>query len=201
MRLVRVAVPVPLPGHEHLVYSIPEDELITPGLRVLVPMRARQVWGTVLGAEPARAEAPAYRIRAISGIPEPRLVLSEEILALARWVAGYYAATLGEVLHAAAPALTGLKRRASRTAPAAEDQGWHAAPPPERAALNVDQSAALAAIEAGIASRAFAPFLLYGVTGSGKTAVYLHAARAAIATGGQALILVPEIALSPQALD
>jgi primosomal protein N' (replication factor Y) len=200
MRLVRVAVPVPLPDQEHLVYSIPDDEPVTPGLRVLVPMRARQVWGTVLGAEPSRAEAPGYKVRAISGIPEPRLVLSEEIISLARWVAGYYAATLGEVLHAAAPALTGLKRRASRAA-ALEDEGWHAAPPPERAALNEDQAAALAAIETGIASRAFAPFLLYGVTGSGKTAVYLHAAKSAIAGGGQALILVPEIALSPQALD
>jgi primosomal protein N' (replication factor Y) len=200
MPLVRVAVPVPLPGHEHLVYSIPDEEPVTPGLRVLVPMRARQVWGTVLGAEPARAEAPTYKIRSISGIPEPRLVLSEEILSLARWVADYYAATLGEVLHAAAPALTGLKRRASRAAPL-EEEGWHAAPPPERAALNEDQSRALTDIETGIASRAFAPFLLYGVTGSGKTAVYLHAARSAIATGGQALILVPEIALSPQALD
>ena len=179
---------------------MPDDEPVTPGLRVLVPMRARQVWGTVLGAEPVRAEAPGYKVRAISGIPEPRLVLSEEIVSLARWVAGYYAATLGEVLHAAAPALTGLKRRASRAA-AIEIEGWHAAPPPERAALNADQAAALAAIEAGIASRAFAPFLLFGVTGSGKTAVYLHAARAAIAGGGQALILVPEIALSPQALD
>ena len=200
MRLVRVAVPVPLPDHEHLVYSIPDDEPVTPGLRVLVPMRARQVWGTVLGAEPARAEAPGYKIRAISGIPEPRLVLSEEILSLARWVAGYYAATLGEVLHAAAPALTGLKRRASRAAPL-EEEGWHASPPPERAALNEDQTTALTAIESGIASRAFAPFLLYGVTGSGKTAVYLHAAKSTIAAGGQALILVPEIALSPQALD
>ena len=68
-------------------------------------MRARQVWGTVLGAEPARGEPPPYKVRSISGIPEPRLVLSEEILSLARWVADYYAATLGEVLHAAAPSL------------------------------------------------------------------------------------------------
>ena len=200
MRLVRVAIPFPLQGHEHLVYGFPDDEPITPGLRVLVPMRARQVWGTVLGPEPVRAEPPGYKVRAISGIPEPRLVLSEEILSLARWVADYYAATLGEVLHAAAPSPTGLRRRAPRAAPL-EEEGWHAAPPPERVALNHQQAAALAAIEEGIASRAFAPFLLHGVTGSGKTAVYLHAARAAIATGGQALILVPEIALSPQALD
>jgi primosomal protein N' (replication factor Y) len=200
MPLVRVAVPIPLPGHDHLVYSIPDDEPVTAGLRVLVPMRARKIWGTILGPEPARAEPPPYKIRSIAGIPEPRLILSAEILSLARWVADYYAASLGEVLHAAAPSPTGLTRRAPRAA-ALEDEGWHAAAPPERPALNDEQRDALVAIEAGIASRKFAPFLLHGVTGSGKTAVYLHAARAAIAAGGQALILVPEIALSPQALD
>jgi len=200
MPLVRVAVPVPIAGHDHLVYALPDGEDVVPGLRVLVPVRARKIWGTVLGAEMAAAGPPAYRIRPIAGIPEPRLTVSAEILSLARWVADYYVAPLGEVLHAAAPAPTGLRRRAPRAA-LLEEAGWHAALPPIRAALNAEQRRALTAIEAGIESGAFAPFLLHGVTGSGKTAVYLHAARSAIAAGGQALILVPEIALSPQALD
>jgi primosomal protein N' (replication factor Y) len=200
MPLVRVAVPVPISGHEHLVYALPDDEEVVPGLRVLVPVRARKVWGTVLGPEPHAAGAPAYRVRPIAGIPEPRLILSGEILSLARWVADYYAASLGEVLHAAAPSPTGLRRRAPRAADL-EEEGWHAAVPPARDALNDDQRRALEAIEDGVDSAAFAPCLLHGVTGSGKTAVYLHAARRAVAAGGQALILVPEIALSPQALD
>jgi primosomal protein N' (replication factor Y) len=218
MPLVRVAVPIPLPRDESLVYEYPEDEEPLTGLRVVVPVGSRRVWGTILGIEPKR---PDFRVRPIAGIPEPRLILTTELLDLCRWVAEYYAVTLGEVLQAAAPPPTALRRRETTAADAAAAAayGWQATEPPRRDRLNESQLEALLALEASLdaggslpptpgapgadagTGPALRPFLLHGLTGSGKTAVYLHAAMEAIRRGGQALILVPEIALSPQTLD
>jgi primosomal protein N' (replication factor Y) (superfamily II helicase) len=67
--------------------------------------------------------------------------------------------------------------------------------PPFR--LRPDQESAVAAVVEAISSRRFAPILLRGMTGSGKTEVYLRAAAAALAQGRSAILLVPEIALVP----
>ncbi|MBS2027564.1 MAG: primosomal protein N' [Deltaproteobacteria bacterium] len=64
--------------------------------------------------------------------------------------------------------------------------------------LSNDQARALAALEKSLESGGFAPFLLHGVTGSGKTEVYLRAIAKTRALGKRALCLVPEIGLTPQ---
>lgn len=73
-------------------------------------------------------------------------------------------------------------------------------PQPPAADGPVPNPEQLAAIEAVTGAGGFMPFLLEGVTGSGKTEVYLHAIATCLARGRQALVLVPEIGLTPQTL-
>jgi primosomal protein N' (replication factor Y) len=68
----------------------------------------------------------------------------------------------------------------------------------EPPALTDDQRSALSGLLAGLQARRFTGALLHGITGSGKTEVYLHLIAAAREQGGGAIVLVPEIALTPQ---
>jgi primosomal protein N' (replication factor Y) len=71
-------------------------------------------------------------------------------------------------------------------------------PKPE---LTSDQESVLGEILKGIHSKQFSPFLIHGVTGSGKTEIYLRAIEEVLAQGREAIVLVPEISLTPQLLS
>ncbi len=184
--LAEVAVPVPL--RRVFTYRVPGElrAELREGSLVKVPFGRRTVTGFVVGFQ---ATTDLKVVKDIASVEDAELSLPEDVLSLCRWVADYYLAPVGEVLRAALPA--GLGKKSPGEVP-------HAAGSLPTIRLAEEQQAALTAINDAQRGGKYAAFLLHGVTGSGKTEVYLRAAADAVAAGGKALILIPEIALSPQ---
>src|SRR5262249_46186690 len=84
--------------------------------------------------------------------------------------------------------------------PAGDETDAEARTPPDRVHLNADQQRAWDALEPALRQGGFHAFLLHGVTGSGKTELYLRAIEEVLRQGKQALVLVPEISLTPQTI-
>ncbi|HEY2954389.1 MAG TPA: primosomal protein N' [Candidatus Eisenbacteria bacterium] len=193
MPFAEIALPLPL--RQTFVYRVPErlDGEMKPGVQVQVPFRGATRRGFVVGRPGESALAEVRDVLALTGAPP----ISPHLLALARWIADYYLAPLGEVLAATLPG--GLEGFAgSRARRQAAEDPVVPLPLPERFTLTAEQRAAIAALEGAIARGGFAPFLLHGVTASGKTEIYLRAAAATREAGRQTLVLSPEVALGSQ---
>jgi primosomal protein N' (replication factor Y) (superfamily II helicase) len=144
--------------------------------------------GVVVGLEATTPEGVEARPieRVLGRVPAP-------LVDLALWIADYYGTTPGRALALVAP--PGRSRRTARRR-VREPIEIEAEPPPSR--LTQSQEHALSRIVEAIGRGG--RFLLAGETGSGKTEVYLRSCEAALAKGRTGIVLVPEIALTPQAL-
>ncbi len=199
--IARIALPVALA--KPLYYAIPANLLgmIKPGHRVKVPLRGRQALGFVLDLV-SRKElselGPDVKLREIEALDPDQILLIPKMLPLMKWVSRYYVAPLGMAIEAALPKSIarppkGMFPAEDETSPAIQNKGK-----PGKIVLNTDQCAAVSTIREAIKTGSGISFLLHGVTGSGKTEVYLHAVDAALEMGLGVLFLVPEIALGTQ---
>ena len=191
-------VMVDTPGLGLLDYAVPADMLVAVGDRVVVGLRTRNVVGIVAGLR-AAADFAENRVRQIKAVLRDSAPMTEEWLALTRFAAGYYIRSWGE---AAVPTLPVFFRRIPGVRHQNQLEKLKKLPEPAgeagpKPALNDEQSAA---VEAVSTASGYSPFLLFGVTGSGKTEVYLHIMERVLARDpeAQVLLLVPEINLTPQ---
>ena len=161
------------------------------GMRVLVPLGNKTVLGWVVGYS---APPEGIALRSILSVVGQEPDFNPELLSLARWMAEYYLHPLSEMLKMIAPPPKPLLNRKRTPSEGMNVTGNHG-----RLLLSGEQATALKEIDLALQAGAGGKFLLHGITGSGKTEVYLRSAMTALALGHQVLYLVPEIALTPQA--
>ncbi len=194
-QIVRVALDVPL--RRLFDYQAPAGKPLAAsdrGCRVLVPFGAQRKVGVIVDL-PTATEIADSRLKPCVAVLRDLPPLPEDWFALTEFCAAYYQAPLGQVMLSTLPAgLRATAQRSSRrqrAAPRATPAESPLLPP-----LTVEQADAVAVI-AGPAD-GYRAYLLHGVTGSGKTEVYLRLMARVLAAGRQVLLLVPEINLTPQ---
>jgi primosomal protein N' (replication factor Y) (superfamily II helicase) len=191
VKIAHVALDVPL--EEAFDFLVPEGLAAPVGSLVVVPFaRTRKVGVVVALAEGSRV--PAERLRSIESVVADIPPIADAELELYDFCARYYQRPLGEVLGTVLPPR--LRQVARRPLAAPGDAGGSSPRLVEALALTQEQREAITLCNAE--PDAFRAVLLQGVTGSGKTEVYLHLIAKALAAGRQALFLVPEIGLTPQ---
>ena len=188
MPVLRVALDLPL--HRLFDYLALTASSADVGLRVRVPFGRSERIGVIVEVGET-SEWPLAQLKPAGEILRDLPPLPADFFALCAFASTYYQAPFGEVVLQGLP--VGLKRLDPpdrRKARAVRPSAVIARPE-----LTLEQTTALAAIDL---QAGFSTHLLHGVTGSGKTEVYLRLIERALDAGQQVLLLVPEINLTPQ---
>jgi len=187
--IYQVALPVPL---RRLFDYLPpaQASLLQRGTRVTVPFGRRTLIGIIMGHS-HQSDFPEDQLKTISAVCENHPLFPENLCNFIEKTAQYYHHPIGEVAFSGVPAPIRLGKPCE-ILESPSSSTIH----PEKHLLNDDQQAAVTAILQK--KNTFQPFLLEGVTGSGKTEVYLQVAEQILSQKQQVLILVPEISLTPQ---
>lgn len=187
MKIARIAVNYPLKNNGLLYFY---EEALTRGQVVEVPLGKRSELGCVLSIDESNSQelkdTPLDKIKTIKGIV-PDWKLGEVELQLFEWMASYYHYSLGQLIFDCLP--HHLKRPRGLEQTKGEGQELEFIP-------NPIQKSITDSIREGLGQ--FKRYLVHGVTGSGKTVVYLNLIKTTIEQGKSVLFLLPEINLTPQ---
>jgi primosomal protein N' (replication factor Y) len=190
-------------------YRLPPElrgGVVQVGSMLVVPFGRREVLGVVVGLAERSEVADEKLLAPLRALDEGPPALPGDLLELAEWIAAEYCSTISRALGLVLP--PGAARRLSGRKRRAVTRSVHlpvGARSPEPPVLTTEQRDVLESLTVALAPRAGHAVhgvgsrrLLHGVTGSGKTEIYLRAAATVLAQGRGAIVLVPEIALTPQ---
>ena len=188
MQITEVAIPVPL----HNTFDYLCKDKVGIGSRVKVPFGNKKVTGIVLSH---KDKSSFTKLREVEEVIDHEVLLSKEILTFLSWSANYYHHPIGEVLSNAIP----KNLRNGKPAVIKKPGEVHDKVLSSGFELTNEQNFAISEVIKN--SSEFNGFLLHGVTGSGKTEVYLSITEQLLKKGKQVLVLVPEIGLTPQMIS
>lgn len=193
---VNVAVAMPLDR----IFTYRTTQKVEVGFRVKVPFGNSERLGFVVDL---LLEAPGFGVKDVIEVIDRESVLLPENLVLANWLKEYYFCSLGEALETIVPSWVKRPKRRVKPVPVIDSSKYDKILGCFE--LTVYQKDALERIKAamddgseGVGKHSCKRFLLYGVTGSGKTEVYMRVVEEVIKRGKSAIVLLPEISLTPQ---
>ncbi|MFA6550539.1 MAG: primosomal protein N' [Candidatus Gracilibacteria bacterium] len=180
-------------GTGTLTYKIPENlaKEVKIGSEVLIPLRSKKIKGTILKLN---NKAPEFQTKEILGIVSEKTYLQEWQIELVQWISDYYACPMYKCLEMFIPKRVLTKDRTGTEAIDLVAEIEPLSPPSKIHELTPDQKE----IFDKILDKNNKISLIHGITGSGKTEIYLQLAQHYTNQDKQALILVPEISITPQ---
>ncbi|OPL15789.1 MAG: hypothetical protein AVO38_09735 [delta proteobacterium ML8_D] len=201
-RLIDVVVPLPI--YTALTYTLSEHSVCPiKGARVLVPVGRRNMVGVVWAT--SAEKRPSVNLKSVKRVLDKQPLLPESLISFLEWASSYYFHPIGQVIAEALPPglLSARNRRIEKINGGLQNSRdcrpeflpWSTESPRH---LTEEQEIVFNAVCDALATKSYHPILVHGVTGSGKTEVYLRAAKKCVGQNRNVLILVPEIAMTTQ---
>ncbi len=196
---------IPLHLKDPLTYIWPfEDKEPQVGTRLLLPLKGRDIVG-ILWEKKAKPPDASIKLKKVKKVLDKEALLPTNLLNFIKWAANYYFYPIGRAVAEALPPefISSTKKGTAKIADKSLKIGksqfkilsWDNK---QIKRYSHEQKKAISFIEKSLLSEQFEPILLFGVTGSGKTAVYIEAVKRCIKADRAALIMVPEIAMTSQ---
>jgi primosomal protein N' (replication factor Y) len=194
MIVLDVVVPIPLDKTFHYLPLKDVNPLDSIGKRVKVPFGKRILTGYVLNC--VNIEEPVLlKLRQVIEVIDDESLIDDETRELAKYVSKNYVCSLGEALASIVP----ISMRPSKKIFKKAKCDFKISN--ERHILNIQQQNAVSIINESLCKNSYAVFLIHGVTDSGKTEVYINTIEYALKQNKSAIMLIPEISLTPQFID